>query len=125
MGVKWTCDICSAPGVIYPNSENVTKTKTITMEIPDPKDPTRKKIKQKLKQEVPQTCVIRRQNTQTQKTEKHVVPLTKDLEPRAILVILKAGMENTQKDFCVKCYEKKIKPEVDKLFDFLMQFQDK
>jgi hypothetical protein len=125
MGIIWTCDICNAPGFIHPKTENITEIKTVTMEIPDPKDPVRKKVKRKVKQEIPKTQIIRRQNTQGQKVEKHAIPLTKDLEPRAIIVMLKAGMENIQKDFCVKCYEEKIKPEVDKLFDFLMQFQDK
>lgn len=125
MAVKWLCDICNAPGFIHPKTENVVKTKMVTIEMPDPKAPTKKKIRQKVKQEVPQTQIIRRQNTQGQKVERHVIPLTKDLEPRAVLVLLRAGMENVQKDFCVKCYEEKVKPEIDKLFNFLMQFQDK
>ena len=125
MAVQWLCDICGAPGFIHPKTKDITKTETVTIEIPDPKDPTRKTVKRRIKRQVPATQEIRRQNTQDQKVERILIPLTKDLQPRAVLVMLKAGMNNIQKDFCVKCYDNKIKPEVDKLFDFLMTIQDK
>jgi len=125
MAVQWLCDICGAPGFIHPKTKDIKKTKMVKIEVPDPKDPTRKTVKRKVKQEIPVTQIIRRQNTQGQRVERHVIAATKDLQPRAVLVLLKAGMENIQKDFCVKCYNAKIKPEVDKLFDFLMTFQDK
>lgn len=124
MAVTWHCDICDAPGTIHPKTEPMMRKKTVTYEVPDPKDP-KKKIRQKASRDVPVTTTIRRQNTQTARVETVEIARTKDLQPRAIMVVLQVGMENVQKDFCVKCYDKKIKPHVEKLFDLLHKLQDK
>ena len=122
--LSWNCDICGAPGVIHPRTEPVMKKKTVTYEVPNPQNPKEKIIK-KVTRDVPMTTTIRRQNTQTSRVETLEIPDTKDLQPRAMLVLLQFGMENVQRDFCVKCYDAKIKPHVDKLFDVLVKIQDK
>ncbi len=124
MGVKWCCDLCGTPGVIHPRTEPITQKETVTLEVPNPKDP-KKKITKKVVRDIPVTEIIRRQNTQTSRVETLEIQKMKDLEPRAIIVILNFGMENVQKDFCMKCYNREVKQHVEPLFDFLHKIQDR
>jgi len=100
------------------------KKKTVTVEVPDPKNP-KNRIQQKVTRDVPLTTTIRRQNTQSSRVETVEIPLMRDLDPRAILVLLQFGMENVQKDFCMACYNEHIKKHVEPLFDVLCKIQDK
>lgn len=122
--VTWICDLCGAPGVIHPRTEPITEKKTVTIEVPDPKNP-KNRIQKKVTRDVPVTEVIRRQNTQLARVETVEIQKMKDLDPRAILVLLQFGMENVQKDFCMSCYNKEIKPHVEPLFDILCKIQDR
>ena len=124
MVTQWLCDLCGAPGYIHPLTEPVMRKKVMKIELPDPKDP-RKKITKEVFREIPQTTKIRRQVTQTSKVETVEIPLLKDKQPRAILVQLNFGMENVQKDFCMKCFNKNIRDKVEVLFDFLAGIEDK
>jgi len=122
--IRWNCDICGNPGVIHPRTEPLMRKKVVTVEVPDPENP-KEKIQQKVTREIPLTTTIRRQNTQTSRVETVEIAQTKDLDPRAILVLLQFGMENVQKDFCMDCYNTKIKKYVEPLFDVLCKIQDK
>ena len=124
MATKWLCDICGKPGHIYPMTEPVMKTVMVPVEIPDPEDPLKKK-QIKMPKKVPETVPLRKQHTQTGNVETLEIPKTVDLEPRAIIVGLRTGQENVQKDFCTGCYETKIKPEVEKLFNLLASIESK
>ena len=124
MAAQWMCDICGAPGYIHPQTELVTRKKTMTIEVPDPKNPTEKIVK-KISRDIPQTEVVRRQVTQTSRVETVEIPKMRDVQPRAILVQLSFGHQNVQKDFCMECFNGEIKEKVDELFDFLCKIQDR
>ncbi len=124
MAVSWICDLCGKPGVIHPRTEPIMQKKTVSVEVPDPKNP-KERIQKKVTRDVPVTTTIRRQNTQSSRVETVEIPQMKDLEPRAILVLLQFGMENVQKDFCIDCYDKHIKKHVEPLFDVLCKIQDR
>lgn len=122
--VKWTCDICEQIGTIHPETVPMMESRVVKMEVPDPKDLNKKIIKE-IKQEIPLTTTLRRQDTQTGKIKIHVVPKSKDLTPRAMIVSLKFGSENIQKDFCVKCYNEHISKHVELLFSKLEKIESR
>lgn len=126
MALLWNCDNCAAPGVIHPRTEQMFKKETVTYEVPapEPGNPL-KKIKKEVERDVPLTTTLRRQNTQASRFETIEVPMTKDLDPRAILICLTFGNENIQKDFCMDCYNEEIKPHVEQLVNKLAEYQDK
>lgn len=122
--VNWLCDICGTPGTIHPKTEPITKVQTIKVEVPDPDNIGKMKI-QEIQKEVPETTILRRQDVQTGTIQKHVIQATRDLEPRSIIVSLKFGNENIQKDFCVECYNKHIKRHVEKMYIELEKIESK
>lgn len=121
--VKWHCDICGKAGSVNPRSKPMTK--EVEKTVIEPTQVFGETKKRTIKQQIPLTTVIRRQNNQTGKLERHEIPLMEDLENRAIIVSLNAGMENIQKDFCKECFEEEIKPKIDDFFSFLDSYESR
>ena len=75
MSLLYKCDVCGAPGFIYPKSEYQYEDKVTIMEVPNPKDPLTR-VKKSITQQVPKTKRMRRQNVHTGEVELFDVPDT-------------------------------------------------
>lgn len=112
------CDICGKETMVNPPIERLMEDKKIERDVPytvtNPKTKEKKLLykRETVIQKVPKMSIMKRMNAQTGAIEEVPVPATRDLKPRAIIVSLSVGNEVIQRDFCVECFDKKIKKKM-------------
>ena len=97
MAVFWKCDVCGKDTVVNPQTEQVEEERVVEVTVSGQKV--------KASQRVPVTTTTRRQDPVTGRVAKITVPKLNDLQPRTVIVQVKAGPENFQRDLCRECYE--------------------
>jgi hypothetical protein len=123
---KWHCDECGKATSMNPPIEAVFEDKEQTVEVPvfDPLDPTKFTIeKRTMKTRVPVMIKHQRQNLSTGKMEEVETQKIRDLEPRTIIVQVRTGPDSLQRDFCQACFDKKIKPLLKPVWEYLSGVQ--
>lgn len=128
------CDSCGAETHMHPPTEPQFIEKETEHQVPKRDKDTgevvivKKKIQYetvKKKVKVPKTVKTTVKNPHTHEPMETEVQEVKDLKPRALLVQCRVvGRDSMQKDFCVPCFETKVKPEMKKFLDFLNTFKD-
>ena len=140
MSLSWHCDICGKSTHVNPPSKQKMEQREVETEIPitetkKVKDKegnvtevhiaTGKKQKIRTKAPFPVMRKFRRQNPSTGNVDIIDVPALEYLAPRTVLVSLKTGDENIQKDFCEDCYNSKVKLKVEALWKELELIKSK
>lgn len=136
MANKWNCDICGVQTFMNPATKPVFEqqgTRQVPVLDPQTKQPMVRMVEgQKpeivMKEEpnmVPVMETMRRQNLHNGTIEEIPVQKIEFLEEPAVLVKLKVGHENIQRDFCRVCLEKYCGAEIRALRDKLWSLEGK
>lgn len=133
MSNRWNCDLCGKQTFMNPAAKPVFEqqgVKTVPRLDPETKKPLVKIVDGKpelLVDEVPNMVPVmekmRRQNLHNGTIEEIPVQKIEYLEEPAVLVKLKVGHENIQRDFCRECLNKYCGAEIKQLMDKLWTIQ--
>ena len=80
----------------------------------------------KRKKLVPKMLKTKLKHPHSHEMVDHEIQEVKDLKPRILLLQCRVvGRDTIQKNFCTKCFDKKVKPEMKKFFAFLNGIREK
>ena len=80
----------------------------------------------KRKKLVPKMLKTKLKHPHSHEMVDHEIQEVKDLKPRILLLQCRVvGRDTIQKNFCTKCFDKKVKPEMKKFFAFLNGISEK
>lgn len=128
MAICWNCDICGKSTFVNPPSKQSFREDEVEVSIPVKvlKDNAvvESVQKQKVKKLVPETVKIRRQNASGDIEQVEIPKLIFEKE-KTVILQLRVGDENIQKDFCQACYKKHLSEDVNNLWLKLEQIKSR